>query len=161
MDPKTKQLVEEAEARAKKATEGPWRTCGASEDRCQCGMIWSIPLDGVVLSGIAHDEMTNSFFSHNQMCDNVSFAAHARTDIPALCSAVREQDRRAQRAEVERDAFGERIKELETQLREAVELAAETVPYVSDYFRDKYEMNDRLAKLTSDSPSPEQTPKSP
>jgi uncharacterized membrane protein len=119
--------------------------------------------------------------------------------VKALCSAVREQDKRARHAEAERDAFDERIKELEkqkrevvqaclgrdvkdalasqvlglwksqsklteyaaeleAQLREAVELAAEAVPYVSDYFRDKYEMNDRLAKLTSDSPSPRQTP---
>jgi len=33
--------------------------------------------------------------------------------VKALCSAVREQDKRARHAEAERDAFGERIKELE------------------------------------------------
>lgn len=120
------------------------------------------------------------------------------SDVQNLCSAVREQDKRARHAEAERDTFSKRIDELEAQrheiiqaclgrdvkdalasqvlglwksqsklteyaaeleaqLREAVELAAEAVPYVSDYFRDKYEMNDRLAKLTSDSPSLRQT----
>jgi hypothetical protein len=188
IDPKTKQLVEEAEARAAKATPGPWLnasfvsiegTVYSRHETCNCPEI--------VIE--IHDDP----FRHN-----AEFIAHARTDIPALCSAVREQDKRARHAEAERDTFDKRIDELEAQrheiiqaclgrdvkdalasqvlglwksqsklteyaaeleaqLREAVELAAEAVPYVSDYFRDKYEMNDRLAKLTSDSPSPGQT----
>lgn len=150
MDPKTKQLIEDAEA-----------------------------LVGSIHGPFAHDCIGSEDFEF----------------LDDLCSAVREQDRRARHAEAERDAFSKRIDELEAQrheiiqaclgrdvkdalasqvlglwksqsklteyaaeleaqLREAVELAAEAVPYVSDYFRDKYEMNDRLAKLTSDSPSP-------
>ena len=41
--------------------------------------------------------------------------------VKALCSAVREQDKRARHAEAERDAFDERIKELEKQKREVVQ----------------------------------------
>lgn len=173
MDPKTRQLVEEAE-RLTNTTEvdyddepGRWSTRG----------------------------IRDATFEHEVDCN--LFAASRRV-IAELCSAVREQDKRARHAEAERDTFDKRIDELEAQrhaiiqaclgrdvkdalasqvfglwksqsklteyaaeleaqLREAVELAAEAVPYVSDYFRDKYEMNDRLAKLTSDSPSPRQT----
>ena len=67
--------------------------------------------------------------------------------IRALCSAVREQDKRARHAEEERDLFSKRIDELEAKLAEAIDIAGETIPYVSDYFRMKYEMDARLAEL--------------
>jgi len=31
-----------------KHTPGPWKQCGASNQECQCGQIWSIPHDIVV-----------------------------------------------------------------------------------------------------------------
>ena len=40
-----------------------------------------------------------------------------------------------------------RIAELEAKLAEAIDLAGEAIPYVSDYFRTKYEMDASFAKL--------------
>lgn len=105
MNDDTKRFVEACEARAAKASPGPWGVCGASSGRCQCGMVWSEPLDGAVLSGIATDEMANSFLTHDQMCDNVTFAAHARVDLPEATRIIREQ--------------AERINQLEAAAREA------------------------------------------
>lgn len=38
-----------------KHTPGPWRTCSASNGRCQCGLIWSVPAD-VVVAQLSNDE---------------------------------------------------------------------------------------------------------
>jgi len=100
MDPKTKQLIEEASCHA-------------------------IPRVGGQVDG----------------------ATTARELIHDLITAVKEQDKRARHAEDERDLFGKRIDELEAKLAEAVDLASEAIPYVSDYFRTKYELDARLAKL--------------
>ena len=97
MNDKTRAFVEACEQRAAKASAGPWTPCGASQGRCQCGMVWSGPLDGAVLSGIATDEMSNSFLTHEQMCDNVAFAAHARVDLPEALRIIREQDTEIER----------------------------------------------------------------
>lgn len=40
-----------------------------------------------------------------------------------------------------------KVSELEAKLAEAIDLAGEAIPYVSDYFREKYEMDERLTKL--------------
>ena len=51
------------------------------------------------------------FAEAKRMADEIN----ARTDVPALCAAVREQDKRARHAEQERDAFDKRIAELEAE----------------------------------------------
>ncbi len=43
-----------------------------------------------------------------------------------------------------------KVTELEAKLAEAIDLAGEAIPYVSDYFRTKYEMDARFAKLLPD-----------
>lgn len=107
MDPKTKQLVEDAEARAEKATKGPWIDTRYHDDEL-CSHVASTAGDGerevafCALGVVEHDH-------------NGRFIARARTDVPALCSAVREQDKRARHAEEERDAFDKRIVEMEAQ----------------------------------------------
>lgn len=78
MDPKTKQLVEEAEARA-------------------------------------------SFANPIEIDVRRFYNAKSAADVPILCSAVREQDKRARHAEAERDAFSERIAELERQQHEVIQ----------------------------------------
>jgi hypothetical protein len=103
MDPKTKQLVEEAEARAEKATEGPWNAC---------------------LGGVMTDQEEGVCATKNGA--DSAFIAYARTAMPALCSAIREQDKRAWHAEQERDAYDKRIAELEAQL------ATRTIPTRKD-----------------------------
>lgn len=86
----------------------------------------------------------------------------------ALCSAVREQEKRARHAEAERDTFGERIKDLETQLtsrkptpaRKDIALAllrgigpnpAEFMAAGKDAF---FGLADQIIAMFSDSPSP-------
>jgi hypothetical protein len=95
MDPKTKQLVEEAEAivRSESATDS---------DHDECELRWSTRGLGMAK------------FENERDCDLFNMS---RKTITALCYAVREQDQRAQHAEAERDAFSERIEELETQIR--------------------------------------------
>jgi hypothetical protein len=210
MDPKTKQLVEEAEARTAKATEGPWE-----HDKTIS------PRDYEVVSCLRIPNAP----TFEMRSSNAEFIAFAHTDVPALCSAVREQDKRARHAEIERDglnreteakatviaslvakleavtlngdvvptnenfvrvAMGEhhgksemrpeyvqewarrlgpaldiirarvafKVKELEAKLADAIELAAEAIPYASDYFREKYEFESRLAKLNGTNTSP-------
>jgi len=99
-------FVAEVEARTEKATPGPWSNCGASDGRCQCGLVWSNALDAGVLAAIAEDEQTNSSFSHDQRCDNAIFAANARTDVPTLCQMVRAE-------RTENEALRERLAKLE------------------------------------------------
>jgi hypothetical protein len=41
----------------------------------------------------------------------------------------------------------DRALNLAVKLAEAIELAGEAIPYVPDYFREKYKLNERLAKL--------------
>lgn len=102
MDPKTKQLIEEAEARAAKATPGPWFDARYQDDE-----------HGPHIEDSDEHTVAICAIGRPERDANAKFIEAARTDIPALCSAVREQDKRARDAEVERDAFGERIKELE------------------------------------------------
>lgn len=77
VDPKTKQLVKEAEARIKQFSD------------------------------------LDKLFSRH------AIPRHIFADVYALCSAVREQDKRARHAEQERDAFDKRIAELERELASA------------------------------------------
>ena len=81
MDDKTKRLVEGAEARAVKATLGPW----LSNEHYNCIQTHSemVPLFAVVYFG-----------NGPRSVDDAEFMANARTDVPALCSVVREQSER-------------------------------------------------------------------
>jgi hypothetical protein len=81
MDERTKELVEAAEARAAKATAGPWVKLGVREvgyharhpdgDMRPCGLV-----------------DVDSVWRGEQDRD---FIANARVDVPALCSALRDQ----------------------------------------------------------------------
>lgn len=91
MDEKTRRLVERAERRAKKATKGPW-------------IVWKGHAE--VYQGPAKENELYSMRGHGQKiceCDDfdhsktqakrdASFVARARTDVPALCAAVRRLD---------------------------------------------------------------------
>ena len=104
MDPKTKQLVDEAEARAAKATPGPW-IINSKQEFTGCDIRGSI-------QSATREVLLRSPGSSDA---DFVFAAHARTDVPVLCLAVKEQDKRARHAEEERDLFSKRIDELETE----------------------------------------------
>ena len=113
MDPKTKQLVEDAEARV-----SALEVVGTIERwEFQNGNVASV-------SGPSYHPNC-AYRTIAIVCDDDAdigeFIARARADVPALCAALREQDKRARHAEEERDLFDKRIDELETQC-ESVEL---------------------------------------
>lgn len=160
MDQKTKQLVDDAEARAAKATPGPW-IINSKQEFTGCDIRGSI-------QSATREVLLRSPGSSDA---DFVFAAHARTDVPVLCLAVKEQDKRARHAEEERDLFSKRIDELEKQLaskpiptRKDVALAilrgigpnpAEFMAAGKDAFLG---LADRIIQMFSDPPSPKQTP---
>ena len=84
--------LEEIKARAEAATEGPWRYCGANEERggCDCGLVWGPDGNATVAE-------TNTGYEGGgwdwkwepeAVIANGKFIAHARTDIPALIAEV-------------------------------------------------------------------------
>lgn len=80
-----KRLVEDAEARASKATPGPWETDGGRV------VVTATPIDdedAVDVCEVLHrGNDAGAFGDHT-----AQFIAHARQDVPALCAAVRELD---------------------------------------------------------------------
>lgn len=71
--------------RCEKATPGPWRKCHASDGACQCGLIWSIPLDMTVVSVDHKDEYHEVPWDEFQA--NKDFIGNSRVDIPALLAS--------------------------------------------------------------------------
>ena len=74
--------LDEIEARANAATEGPWAT---------------VAEDGAILSLVLTDENDGLFYGDSgydapittETGDDAEFIAHARTDVPALVAALR------------------------------------------------------------------------
>lgn len=135
MDPKTKELVEAAEARANAATPGPWSNKwddAVSDDFDGQVAVKSdalgVPLDGIVIGLIWYNGL-------NVACtrETAEFVAHARADVPALCAIVREQ--------------AARLGSFSSALHDAIQLAVEMLPYVDEYFQQKWEYPSDLAKL--------------
>jgi hypothetical protein len=78
------------------------------------------------------DEKTKQLIETRERCSRPD-VPQSPVDVRDLCAALHEQD--------------ERIATLTAKLAEAIELAGEAIPYVSDYFREKYGLDKRLAKL--------------
>lgn len=81
------------------ATEGPWKTCGASDDRCKCGHVWSRPRDGHIATAMHIDQYAKDdpgrleaeeLVPHDldEMVGNARFIAAARTAIPELLDEI-------------------------------------------------------------------------
>lgn len=79
----TEQELAEIEARATKATIGPWIYFGEPEDNVFWGEIRSAADDG----GFAHIADTPEL---DERGNDFEFMAHAREDVPALCRTIRE-----------------------------------------------------------------------
>lgn len=75
----------EIQARADAATAGPWRECGRDRGGCVCGLVWSIPGDGVVASTASDPDTPRS---DEQVNADARFVAHAKDDIPWLLAEV-------------------------------------------------------------------------
>jgi hypothetical protein len=90
--PLTAAELEEIRERAEAATSGPWKECGASNGRCQCGQVWSKPADAPVATcnkewGDGPDMIYGSLPDGHRE-NNAIFIAASRTDIPALLVTV-------------------------------------------------------------------------
>jgi hypothetical protein len=88
----TDEQLSEIEARANAATDGAWNKCGASDGRCECGLIHGqLPADGCdpfmfayePTDGVARIPMRDEDHA------NIDFIIHARSDVPALVAEVR------------------------------------------------------------------------
>src|SRR5262245_45697328 len=76
--PITDDELAQARALCDAATPGPWRPCGANNDRCVCGLVWAnehVPLQG-------EDEQPNP------TPDDVAFIAASRSLLPRLLDEV-------------------------------------------------------------------------
>lgn len=92
MTPSIPRLAREAIELGAKATKGPWNPCGASDERCRCGHVWSKTADLCVTScsDIECPEEQHSYggYEHEQLTANQHFIAHAGTHYGTLARYV-------------------------------------------------------------------------
>mgnify|MGYP006369577683 FL=1 len=160
MDPKTKELVETAKSFVLgRIAHGPLET-GALVDRLRVSVLEQD-------KRARHAEEEQKLFSKriaeleaelavlrvgdvvptNENFVRVAMAEHC---APLVMDDryIREWSRRFGPAlDIIRARVSFKVNELEAKLAEAIDLAGEAIPYVSDYFRTKYELDARLAKL--------------
>lgn len=80
--------LDEIEARAKEATEGPWIRVNKQVQKADgSGTIGAI----CNCVGAGYEGRRSDFKNVQAMCDSL-FIAHAREDVPTLCQMVRERD---------------------------------------------------------------------
>ena len=99
MDKDIETMVAEIEARAEKATPGPWKPKVVSS--CYG------------TNGVSAGSCEDVVGMHGASAANCDFIAHAREDVPTLCAMWRE-------AIAERDALRERLAKLESATRSAL-----------------------------------------
>src|SRR5262245_791420 len=71
------------------ATKGPWTPCNASDQKCQCGMIWGEGF--VVAAGMSakeHEYTGGEGFTHEQRCYNCAFITRSRSITPKAARAT-------------------------------------------------------------------------
>ena len=94
--------IEEIEARAAKATPGPWGTTSKCpiHDRC----LWIRAIDGGKTNGV-----WGHFGLDGATIDDMQFIAHARADIPWLCETVRQLVAQLEEVEAQNAAMREAL----------------------------------------------------
>jgi hypothetical protein len=119
MNEETRRLVEEAEARAEKATPGPWRSMKPPYDRIVISDATKIGIGEFAVS-VSSDLDTN----------DVAFIAHTRSDVPSLCATIRELNAHVEALEQaranERRAWREYVTTRNELVRLPVDIDAET-----------------------------------
>lgn len=83
----TDEQLAEIRTRVEKAASGPWKTCGASNNRCSCGTVFGSGGEAYVCSMTVVSE-ADPAYTDPQRIDNANFIAHARTDVPLLLDEV-------------------------------------------------------------------------
>lgn len=78
--------LDQLEALVKAMTPGPWKQCSASEGRCLCGLVWSIPAD---LSVASVKDWGGSGTAADSLDDGAGIVALVNA-APALIALARE-----------------------------------------------------------------------
>lgn len=71
------------------ATAGPWETCGASDHRCACNLVWSSDGETGIARG-PHEDAFDVIPSPERRADNAAFIAASRTFVPAAIAEIAE-----------------------------------------------------------------------
>ena len=82
-------LAKSALADDAQTTPKPWRMCGASDGKCPCKLLWSIPCDRTVVSVAPEGQYLREEADVGTHAD-LAFIAAARTREPKLAGAVLE-----------------------------------------------------------------------
>ena len=64
------------------ATDGPWKACQASDARCSCGLVWSLPADAPIAA------TRNGDGDGSGRPEDASFIAFARDALPAALDRI-------------------------------------------------------------------------
>lgn len=78
--------LESWEQICKDATPGPYKTCGASNGECQCGLIWCIPGDDAFVRVM--QETLGYRYTNEQFQANKRYVAMALSEFPALLKEI-------------------------------------------------------------------------
>lgn len=137
MDEKTKQLVDDATVRSNYATVGPWHVA-----------------DGALVceerdTALGRKRTLGNMYKER----DAKFIAHARTDVPDLCSTVREQSERAERAE---QALANVLAKLTELVKDWDDVARDTILFSGGY-REAVTICSTSIKELIDQPSPTRT----
>lgn len=74
------------DARADKASKGPWVACSANEGKCACGLIWS---EGSYIVAARYHEEQDWMVPEDVEHANTDFISHVRMDYPRVSAALR------------------------------------------------------------------------
>jgi hypothetical protein len=87
-------LIDIAEARKliAAASPGPWRQCQASDARCGCGLIWSLPIDQPIAQTTDGDPCDKG----SGRPEDAAFIAYARDALPAALDRIEALETRQQ-----------------------------------------------------------------
>lgn len=74
------------DARADKASKGPWAACSANDGKCVCGLIWSE--EKYIVAARYHDEQDLTVAEDIEHA-NTDFISNVRMDFPRVSAALR------------------------------------------------------------------------
>jgi len=153
IDPKTKQLIEDAESHLRRENNEEFGDLARDDVPALCLAVKEQDKrarhaeEERDLFNKRIDELESLTKSHEAAIASLSRKLGGLSEMLAAYGLPSEPKALAGAIERERTANRERIAELEAKLAEAIDLAGEAIPYVSDYFRTKYEMDASFAKL--------------
>lgn len=83
----TRPDVDAIKARWEASIKGEWIVCGAHNNDCSCGFVWSPEVDVLIHTPGTHDDA--DFICNTEFTKaNAKFIANAHQDIPALLDYI-------------------------------------------------------------------------